>query len=106
ELLLRGNDPLAIFSSLAELGPLQATVNMDVLPRLRDMDAERCYLSWTLRLTSDCSREQIDTAFDWAAGDCEVTIQRRELEGPQGREASPAMTSGSAAGSAAGTGTV
>lgn len=76
ELLLRGNDPLAIFSSLAELGPLQVTVNMDALPRLRGMDAERCYLSWTLQLTSDCSQEQIDAAFDWAAGDCEVTVQR------------------------------
>jgi two-component system chemotaxis sensor kinase CheA len=80
ELLLRGNDPLAIFSSLSELGPLQATVNMDALPRLREMDAERCYLSWTLQLTSDCAREQIDAAFDWAAGDCEVTVQRREPE--------------------------
>jgi two-component system chemotaxis sensor kinase CheA len=80
ELLLRGNDPLAIFSSLAELGLLQATVNMDALPRLREMDAERCYLIWALQLTSDCSRDQIDAAFDWAAGDCEVTIQRREPE--------------------------
>src|SRR6266702_7370376 len=78
ELLLRGNDPLAIFSSLAELGPLQATVNMDALPRLREIDAERCYLTWTLQLTSDCSREQIDAAFDWAVGDCELTIERRE----------------------------
>jgi two-component system chemotaxis sensor kinase CheA len=82
ELLLRGNDPLAIFSSLSELGPLQATVNMDALPRLREMDAERCYLSWTLQLTSDCSREQIDAAFDWAAGDCEVTVQRRGTAAP------------------------
>jgi len=55
ELLLRGNDPLAIFSSLAELGPLQVAVSMDALPRLREMDAERCYLTWTLRLTADCS---------------------------------------------------
>jgi two-component system chemotaxis sensor kinase CheA len=81
ELLLRGNDPLAIFSSLAELGPLQATVNLGALPRLREIDAERCYLTWTLQLTSDCSREQIDAAFDWAAGDCEVTVERREAEG-------------------------
>ncbi|MFL6605247.1 MAG: chemotaxis protein CheA [Steroidobacteraceae bacterium] len=82
ELLLRGNDPLAIFSSLAELGPLQAIVNLDALPRLREIDAERCYLTWTLQLTSNCSREQIDAAFDWAAGDCEVRIERREAQGP------------------------
>jgi two-component system chemotaxis sensor kinase CheA len=84
ELLLRGNDPLAIFSSLAELGPLQVTVNLDALPRLREIDAERCYLTWALRLTSDCSREQIDAAFDWAMGDCEVTVQQREVERPVG----------------------
>jgi two-component system chemotaxis sensor kinase CheA len=53
---------------------------LDALPRLREIDAERCYLTWMLQLTSDCSREQIDAAFDWAAGDCEVTIQRREPE--------------------------
>jgi two-component system chemotaxis sensor kinase CheA len=81
ELLLRGNDPLAIFCSLAELGPLQVTVNLDALPRLRAIDAERCYLTWKLQLTSDCSREQIDAAFDWAVGDCEVVIQRREPQG-------------------------
>jgi two-component system chemotaxis sensor kinase CheA len=84
ELLLRGNDPLAIFSSLAELGALQVAVNMDALPRLREMDAERCYLTWTLQLTADCSREQIDAAFDWAAGDCELTIRRREPQGLEG----------------------
>jgi len=95
ELLLRGNDPLAIFSSLAELGSLQVTVNMDALPRLREIDAERCYLTWRLQLTSNCSREQIDAAFDWAVGDCEVTVERREAEG---------VEAGKAPGSAVGTG--
>jgi len=97
ELLLRGNDPLAIFSSLAELGPLQARVNMDALPRLRQIDAERCYLSWTLQLTSDCSREQIDAAFDWATGDCEVTVQRLSTVGPGAAEATAAGQSAATA---------
>jgi two-component system chemotaxis sensor kinase CheA len=78
ELLLRGNDPLAIFSSLRELGTLRVTPAMNDLPRLREMDAERCYLTWRLELESDCTREQIEAAFDWAAGDCEVQIERRE----------------------------
>jgi two-component system, chemotaxis family, sensor kinase CheA len=78
ELLLRGNDPLAIFCSLAELGTVQATVNLDAIPRLRQIDAERCYLTWTLRLESSCSREQVDAAFEWAAGDCEVSVERVE----------------------------
>src|SRR5262249_46432797 len=52
ELLLRGNDPLAIFSSLAELGPLRASADCSALPRLREIDSERCYLSWKLELDS------------------------------------------------------
>src|SRR5262249_51754827 len=79
ELLLRGNDPLAIFSSLAELGPVYVTANLDAVPRLRQIDAERCYLSWTLRLESNCSREQVDAAFEWAAGDCEVSVERIDV---------------------------
>jgi len=81
ELLLRGNDPLAIFCSLAELGTVQAAANLDAVPRLRQIDAERCYLTWTLRLESSCSREQVDAAFEWAAGDCEVSVERVEASG-------------------------
>jgi two-component system, chemotaxis family, sensor kinase CheA len=78
ELLLRGNDPIAIFASLAELGKLTVTANMEAVPRLRSIDAERCYLRWTLELESDCTREQVDAAFEWAAVDCELAIQRIE----------------------------
>jgi len=78
ELLLRGNDPIAIFSSLAELGKLTVVANMQAVPRLRSIDAERCYLTWTLDLESDCARDQVDAAFEWAAVDCELTIKRVE----------------------------
>ena len=40
--------------------------------------AERCYLVWTLELESDCGREQVDAAFEWAAVDCELVIKRVE----------------------------
>ncbi len=78
ELLLRGNDPLAIFSSLAELGNLTVTANLDGAPKLRSIDAERCYITWTLQLESSCARDQVDAAFEWAAVDCELTIERVE----------------------------
>jgi two-component system chemotaxis sensor kinase CheA len=78
ELLLRGNDPLPIFSSLAELGKLTVVAHLDAVPRLRSIDAERCYLKWTLELESECARDQVDAAFEWAAVDCELTIKRVE----------------------------
>jgi len=97
ELLLRGNDPLAIFASLAELGSLRATVNMDAVPRVRAMDAERCYLTWKLQLESNCRRDQIDAAFDWAAGDCEVTVERHEAASSGAIEPSTAVAGNGAA---------
>ncbi len=78
ELLIRGNDPLAMFASLAELGPVTTVTNLAALPRVHDIDPERCYLTWQLELTSDCKREQLDTVFEWAVGDCEITIERVE----------------------------
>ena len=95
ELLLRGNDPLAIFSSLAELGTLHVTANFDAVPKLRQLDAERCYLAWALKLESGCSREQVDAAFEWAAGDCEVSVERVEA----GVSAPAAATAGTSAAS-------
>jgi two-component system, chemotaxis family, sensor kinase CheA len=78
ELLLRGNDPIAIFASLAELGKLTVNANMEAVPRLRSIDAERCFLTWKLELESDCAREQVDAAFEWAAVDCELAVNRVE----------------------------
>jgi two-component system chemotaxis sensor kinase CheA len=76
ELLLHGNDPLPMFATLADLGKLTVTANLDLMPRLRAIDAERCFLSWTLHLQSDCSRQQIEAAFEWAVGDCVLAIER------------------------------
>jgi two-component system chemotaxis sensor kinase CheA len=90
ELLLRGNDPIAIFASLAELGKLTVAANLDAVPRLRAIDAERCYLIWTLDLESDCGREPVDAAFEWAAVDCELSIERIEA-GASGATATDAQ---------------
>jgi two-component system, chemotaxis family, sensor kinase CheA len=102
ELLLRGNDPLAIFSSLAELGALHVAVNLDAVPRLRQIDAERCYLTWQLRLESNCSREQIDAAFEWAVGECEVSVERVEVSAAPVAGAAPVDASVGADASKAG----
>ena len=98
ELLLRGNDPLAIFASLAELGTLTVVANLDAVPRLRALDAERCYLTWKLDLESDCARDQVDAAFEWAAVDCELTVERVAAGASgTGHEAAPVPPAAAAA---------
>lgn len=76
QLLARGNDPLRMFSELAQLGELEIVARTDAVPPLADMDPENCYLSWQLRLVTEAPREAVGQAFDWAEGDCELTIER------------------------------
>lgn len=76
QLLARGNDPLRMFGELAQLGELEVVAHTSALPTLADMDPENCYISWQLRLVSDAPREAVAQAFDWAEGDCELSIER------------------------------
>jgi two-component system, chemotaxis family, sensor kinase CheA len=94
-LLVQGNDPLAIFAALREVGPVQAAADLTALPPVRDLDPQQCYISWQLRLESDCAREQVEGAFDWAIGDCDLSIERGAP--PQRADTEPATPAENAA---------
>jgi two-component system, chemotaxis family, sensor kinase CheA len=98
-LLLQGNDPLAIFAALKDLGPVDANVDLSRLPLTKELDPQLCYLAWQLRLHTDCAREQIEEAFDWTTGDCELTIEHGLKSPAVTTDATPAIltTSGSTA---------
>jgi two-component system, chemotaxis family, sensor kinase CheA len=74
QLLLRGNEPIRIFGELAGVGALQVDADASGLPALSELDPEVCYLRWNLVVPGTTSRERLDEAFDWAAGDCELEI--------------------------------
>ncbi len=77
ELLTRGNDPARMFSELAGLGTLAVHAELGALPEFASLDPEVCKLSWELILTSEVPREAIELIFEWAEGDCELSIQPR-----------------------------
>jgi len=75
ELFRSGNDPLRILRELALLGALETECDSDALPALADAVAEDCYLSWTLRLTSACTRTQVEEVFAWVESECKLQIK-------------------------------
>jgi two-component system, chemotaxis family, sensor kinase CheA len=75
-LLVQGNDPLAIFAALREIGSVRVSPDLHSLPAVESLDPLLCYISWQLHLAGDCKREQVEAAFEWAIGDCELTIER------------------------------
>ena len=73
-LFAHGNDPLRMVRELADLGQLETVADLSHIPPLTTLDPESCYLSWQLSLTSEVTEEVVAQVFDWAEGDCELTI--------------------------------
>jgi two-component system chemotaxis sensor kinase CheA len=80
ELLARGNDPLRMLRELATLGELEVRVDAQMLPPLADINAQDCYLAWSLELPGEVSEEAIRQVFEWAEGDCDLTVERLPAE--------------------------
>ena len=82
-----GNDPLRIIRELAELGDLQVTGDVSLLPPFSEFDPEECYLSWDLHLDAPVDRARIDEIFDWVEDDCDLAIMPVMIDAP--REEAP-----------------
>ena len=76
ELLARGNDPLRMLRELAALDELAVRVDAQMLPPLADVNPLDCYLAWSLELPGEVPEEAIRQVFEWAEGDCDLTIER------------------------------
>jgi two-component system chemotaxis sensor kinase CheA len=96
ELLARGNDPLRMLRELAALGDLQVRLDSQMLPPLAEVNPQDCYLAWSLELPGEVTEEAIKQVFEWAEGDCDLTIERLPEPRPEpgasaGTEATPAQ---------------
>lgn len=80
ELLARGNDPLRMLRELASLGELEVRVDAQMLPPLADVNPQDCYLAWSLELAGEVPEEAIRQVFEWAEGDCDLTVERLPSE--------------------------
>ena len=81
EFFTRGNDPLRMLRELGELGSHQITVDASALPAFADLDAQSCYLAWTIDLDGTVTEAAIREVFDWADGDCDLKIERAAGDG-------------------------
>jgi two-component system chemotaxis sensor kinase CheA len=85
ELLSRGNDPMRMLRELSSLGTVTTHAVLDALPSLDELDAQTCYLVWSIELVGPESEQAIRDVFDWAEGDCDLSITR--LNPPAEQEA-------------------
>ncbi|NLG77150.1 MAG: chemotaxis protein CheA [Xanthomonadaceae bacterium] len=95
QLFVHGNDPLRMLRELAELGEFEIKLDGSHLPALADIDPESCYFAWEITVETDATRDVIDQVFDWAEGDCDLSIAD-ELASAPSQEAAPSPPAASA----------
>jgi two-component system chemotaxis sensor kinase CheA len=75
DVLLNGTNPLVLLRQVAALGQARVQVDTAAIPRLAEMDPERCYLSWDIVLTTASPPEAIRDVFIFIEGECELTVE-------------------------------
>lgn len=75
EVLRHGMDPASFLRYLGTLGRIVriATV-LDPLPPLDDLDPECCHLGFEIQFAGDCSKQDIESAFEFVRDDCVLHI--------------------------------
>jgi two-component system chemotaxis sensor kinase CheA len=79
-LVQTGNDPLLLFSALADLGELDVLASTKELPLLIDIDPEELYLSWQLTLISSANEDEITEIFEWVEDECKLTLKQEIIQ--------------------------
>ncbi len=74
-LFASGNEPLRLLRELSCLGVLEVEPDPARLPPLDTLDPEACYLGWTLTLTTNVGRTQIEEIFAWVEDECDLVIE-------------------------------
>lgn len=75
-LFQRGLDPLQLFKELENLGVLsKVAVDVSRLPDVVQMDPERCYLSWSMRLATGKDRQAVEAVFEFVREDSVLMIE-------------------------------
>jgi two-component system chemotaxis sensor kinase CheA len=74
ELYARAGEPLLLLRELAGLGTFKAELDDAELPTLAELEPEKSYLGWTVRLETAEPEAVIRSVFAFVEGDCEVTV--------------------------------
>ncbi len=79
DLFFSGNDPLRIIAEIRELDQQAKIVcHSEKLPDLAELEAELCYLSWSMEVCSDIDQEALIEVFEWVEDQCELTISKAQ----------------------------
>ena len=79
EIMKNGTRPALLIKELTELGTATVVPFYETLPPLSEMDAEKCYFSWDVILTTEKSENDIQDVFIFLDNDSKVTFEKIDI---------------------------
>ena len=76
DLMRDGTNPILLLNELRGLGEMALTASVAAVPPLRELDPERCYISWEAELRSGRGEDAIRDVFIFVEDQCELLIER------------------------------
>lgn len=73
-LFASGNEPLALFRALADLGQLEVCADLSAVPPLAELAPRECLIAWHLTLISDADEAKLREVFEFVEADCALAI--------------------------------
>ncbi|NTF44772.1 chemotaxis protein CheA [Rhizobium rhizogenes] len=89
--MANGTNPLGLLDELRELGECRIEANIENIPALQDLDPRDLHIGWTVQLTTDKPRSEIEDVFIFVMDD--MTMELRELQPPQQQSPAPVTSS-------------
>ncbi|MDQ0457332.1 chemotaxis protein CheA [Rhizobium paknamense] len=80
--MANGTNPLGLLDELRDLGPCDMVVDTSTLPDLAALDPTGLYLAWTIRLTTDKPRSDIEDVFLFVMDDMQLEIAEETETAP------------------------
>jgi len=69
-----GNEPLYLFSELADLGECSVSSDLTDLPDIHDIQPDECYIAWTFFVETHEDDNKIKEIFEWVEDDAKIEI--------------------------------
>ena len=79
DIMRNGTRPALLIKELTEMGTATVVPFYETLPALNEMDAEKCYFSWDVILTTEKTENDIQDVFIFLDNDSKVTFEKIDI---------------------------
>jgi len=75
DIFASGTNPLLLLAELEEMGDCSIVAKSEEIPELNDYDAEKCYVSWDIILTTLADEKEVRDVFIFVEDKCKLSIE-------------------------------